>query len=125
MALVPLLAKDGHCPVGFEPFMICTFTGIRLYIRHKENGDVDVAEVQPIDAILDQNQRDQYNAKGSFTQKGKWGALAGRVPVSQLNQWMEDGQGNQIVDDDERSSILRKKLNDSDNRKFRVAEFNM
>ena len=119
------LVRDADCPAGFKPFMIDDMTGTKLYTRMEDNGDITVAEVQPAQMIIDQNQKDRYSGKGTFTQKGKWGTLAARVPISQLNQWFEDGNEDQIMDDVERSKILKTKLNDGDYSKFRVCEFSV
>ena len=124
MAVVPLFVRDSLCPAGYEPLTIDTVTGVRRYCRMSGDEMVEIIAVQPVQAILDKNQKDQYKAKGTFTKRGKWGALAARIPTVLYNEMRYHKDGTRLSDEEHDAAITRM-LNDSEFSKFRVAEFNV
>lgn len=124
MAVVPLLVRDNYCPAGFEPLTICTVTGIRKYYQELPDGKARLVSIQPADAILNQNANERYDAKGTFTKRGKWGFQAARIPVTLFNElrYHEDGSRLDPEDFDKRISQV---LNDGDFSKFRIGEANI
>lgn len=124
MPSVPLLVKDRFCPAGFEPLTIDTTTGIRRYYR-EEGDNVRVVTVQPVDEILDQNQRERYDARGTLASDKKLGVLAARIPVNEYWALHHHECGDRLDPDDAQKAI-KKALNSSPgNNKLRVAEFNL
>ena len=128
---VPLLTRnDGFCPTGYEPLTVNTKTGIRRYYKRTgvidEDGmpEVKVITVQPVQDVLDQNQRDKYSGKGTFTKKGKWGAHVGRIPMTMLNEMRYHKDGTKL-DEDEFMKAVKDRFMDSDYSKLRTGEFSL
>ena len=122
MPVVPLLVRDKLCPTGYEPLTIDTDTGIRRYCRMADGDMVEIITVQPVQSILDQNQNERYDAKGTFTKRGKWGALAARIPTVLYHEMRYHEDGTRLEEEEFEKRITRM-LNDGDYSKFRVAEF--
>lgn len=121
MSSVPLLVRDRFCPVGCEPLTIDPVTGIRRYYQDLGDDKVRIVEVQPVEDILRANAQDRYNAKGTMTQKGRWGYQAARVPTSMMFGWKYHADGTRL-DPDEEAKVLRRNLNSSDYSKLRIGE---
>lgn len=124
MALRRLLVRDKHCPPNMHPLTIDDVTGIRTYYEDLPGDEVRLVTVQPVDEILEANAQDRYDARGTFTKRGKWGALAARVPVHMLHQWRHHENG-EVLDPDDAARALRRNLNDGDFSKLRVGEFQL
>ena len=116
------MVRDALCPVGYEPLTINTRTGVRRYYRRTGEESAHVVSVAPVQDLLDQNQRERHDARGTFTRKGRWGALAGRIDTLTLNELRYHADGSRLDEDDYEARLTRF-LNDSDYSKFRVGEF--
>jgi len=121
MPSVPLLFKDNYCPAGFEPLSINQETGIRRYYRHLGDGNVHLIAVQPADEIIKQNDAERYNARGTFTAKGKWGYKAASIPTMLYENWKRHEDGS-LLDDDDFAKVKKRNLNSNEFYKLRVGE---
>ncbi len=82
----------------------------------------NVTRTQDITAILDQNKADQNDSsfRNGFTESGDMKHVA-RIPLLVLEKWAKEaGIPKRKIYGKEMSEIIRKKLNDPDNRLFRT-----
>ena len=120
-------------PPGFEFFKHDPLTGITTWRRFKlnlkdpENSSADYMRTQDVEEILDANKGEQYNAKGTFTQRGRYGVHAATIPMIVQQKWMiEDGIDMAIMGECEWTQRkVKQKLNSSEYAHLRVAEFQL
>ena len=124
MALRRLLVRDKYCPPNMRPLTIDDVTGIRTYYEDLPGDEVRLVSVQPTDAILEENAKDRYDARGTLTRRGKWGATAARVPVHMLAEWKRHANGEDL-DPDDAAKAVRANLNSNEFAKLRIAEFTL
>jgi hypothetical protein len=95
-------------------------TGIQTWF-HKDGPGFKLEATQDVSAILDMNKALQNEgiAKG----EGKEWWHAGQVPMIVLQQWAKDAGLN--MNDPAFGAVIKRKLNDSDNRAFRTGLFRL
>lgn len=118
-------------PAGFELFSYDWDTGIATWRRFEYNAaNPDqsrrrIVRTQDVEPILDDNKREQYNAKGTFCQRGRLGVKAATIPMLVQQKWLiEDGIDLTIMGECEWTQRkVRQKLNSNEYSYLRVAEF--
>lgn len=89
-------------------------------IKVTNTGGLEVRTFQDVEPILDQNKRDQNNPdfNNGYTPSGDMKHVA-RVPLIMLQLWAKEA-GISNVFGDEMKEIVKKKLNDPDNKFIRT-----
>ncbi len=115
-----------QAPAGFssKPLSYDKATGIYTWFRFEElTGEISTCTSQDPTAILEQNKRESFDAKGTFTRKGKWGTKAASIPVGLIHKWREE-EGIDVYDP-AHADAVKKKLNSSEYAYLRVGNFRM
>lgn len=118
-------------PSGYELFSYDDNSGIatwRKFIydtKNPESSTTHYVRSQDTAPILDDNKANQYNAKGTFTQRGRMGVKAATIPLIVQQKWLEeDGIDLSLAGRCEwTDKKIKQKLNSSDYAYLRVAEF--
>ena len=120
-------------PVGFDFFSHDFLTGITTWRRFKFNAkdpdlsSSDFVRTQDVSEVLDDNKRGQYNARGTFTQRGRMGVHAATIPAVVQQKWLvEEGIDVNIASECPWTQRkVRAKLNSTEYAHLRVAEFTL
>ncbi|MEM9600672.1 MAG: hypothetical protein AAF926_06590 [Pseudomonadota bacterium] len=104
----------------FKPISIDPVSGVSHYLRVDElTGEMETLTTQDPTRILDSNQRERYDAKGPL---GKADLVKiGNIPLGLIAHW-KHVEGLDVYNPDHWER-LRKKLDDGDFQKLRIAEF--
>ena len=113
-------------PAGFHPLDINTETGIRRFYQWDDEADeVRIVSVQDVDAVLDANAAQRYDARGRLHKAdGAIGVRFASVPSVLANRWRFHDDGS-LLDPDDADAALVRKLNSAEFAKCRVAEFQL
>lgn len=120
-------------PAGYNLFSYDELSGIATWRRFEYNSKnpskskTYFVRSQDAAPILDANKSQQYNAKGTFTQKDRMGVRAATIPMIVQQKWMvEDGIDVALMGHCEwTDKRVKQKLNSSEYSHLRVAEFHI
>ena len=114
-------------PAGYKYLTHDPKTGIYQWFRLDElSGEMSICRTQDVGAIkdiLNDNKREQYNAKGQLAKRGKWGVKAATIPYILVDKWLNEEGWDAL--DPRYSDKLKQKLNSNEYAYLRCAEFKL
>lgn len=115
-------------PAGFKYLSHDPMSKIWTWFRFDEaTGDISTCTTHYHDEIIEDNKREQYDARGKMTRKGRWGAKAASIPIGLIHKWQVE-EGWSVYDAgrcEMAAKKLKQKLNSSEYAYLRVAQFRM